>query len=193
MTAKLRHALGTVVSTIVLIAIFGLAGTLLLPAAAGYQRYVIRTGSMTGTLDPGSLVYDQVVPVADLKQGDIITYLPPGVEHSALKLVTHRIYSIRREHGQTIIRTKGDANDAPDTWQFVPAQPKIARVAAHIPYVGYAYAQLNSRRGRLLVFAIPGILIALSVLAGLWREAGDEARRLRAQQPTADGLLEGAS
>ena len=192
MTAKLRHALGKVVSTIVLVAIFGLAGTLLLPAAAGYQRYVIRTGSMTGTLDPGSLVYDRVVPVSELKKGDIITYMPPGVEHSALKLVTHRIHSIRRDHGQTIIRTQGDANDSPDTWQFVPEQRKIARVAGHLPYLGYAYAELDSRHGRMAVFAIPGILIALSVLAGLWREAGEEARRLR-EEPGTDRLLESAS
>ena len=38
---------------------------LVLPAAVGWQRYVITSGSMTGTYDRGSLVLDEVVPVSD--------------------------------------------------------------------------------------------------------------------------------
>jgi signal peptidase I len=183
---KLRHALGKAIGSLLLIAIFGLAGVLLLPAAFGYQRYVIRTGSMTGTLDPGTLIFDKVVPVADLEKGDIITYGPPSTEHKESKLVTHRIYGIRHEHdGQIAIRTKGDANDSPDPWEFVPQQPKLARVAGHVPYVGRVYAELDTRRGRFVVFAVPGLLIALSVLAGLWREAGEELRRQGAEPEAA--------
>jgi signal peptidase len=59
----------------------------LLPAAFGWQRYAIVSGSMTGTYDRGSLVIDDVVPVADLEAGDVITYRPPAGDH----LVTHRI------------------------------------------------------------------------------------------------------
>ena len=33
---------------------------------------------MTGTYDRGSLVFDEVVPVDDLKVGDVITYRPPA-------------------------------------------------------------------------------------------------------------------
>lgn len=63
---------------------------LVLPALMGWQRYVIVSGSMTGTYDRGSLVLDQVVPVADLRKGDVITYTPP--EGSGPDgLVTHRI------------------------------------------------------------------------------------------------------
>src|SRR6185503_21212766 len=63
------------------------AGLVLLPAALGWQRYAIVSGSMTGTYDRGSLVIDNVVPVADLKVGDVITYMPPAGDH----LITHRI------------------------------------------------------------------------------------------------------
>ena len=42
--------------------IFALA--VLVPALLGYQRYVITSGSMTGTYDRGSLVFDKVVPTS---------------------------------------------------------------------------------------------------------------------------------
>ena len=40
-----------------------LAAILLIPAALGFQRYVIVSGSMSGTYDRGSIVYDKEVPV----------------------------------------------------------------------------------------------------------------------------------
>src|SRR5918993_1121710 len=47
--------------------LFGLL--LVLPAALGWQRYVITSGSITGTYDRGSLVLDEVVPVSELRAG----------------------------------------------------------------------------------------------------------------------------
>ena len=179
MNARLRHRLGQTAATLVLLAFFALAGVLLLPAAAGYQRYVIQTGSMTGTLDPGSLIYDKAVPVSALKKGDVITYGPPGAKHQDIKLVTHRIHSIDRVAGRFAIRTKGDANNAPDPWTFTPQRPTLPRVDGHLPYLGYAYAELNTRQGRLVAFAIPALLIALFTIIGLWREAGEDVRRRR--------------
>ena len=44
-----------------------LALTVLVPALLGYQRYVITSGSMTGTYDRGSLVFDKVVPTSSLR------------------------------------------------------------------------------------------------------------------------------
>ena len=42
-----------------------LALAVLVPALLGYQRYVITSGSMTGTYDRGSLVFDKVVPSSE--------------------------------------------------------------------------------------------------------------------------------
>jgi signal peptidase I len=42
---------------------------MLLPVAFGYQRYVITSGSMTGTCDQGSIVFDKTVPTSDLEVG----------------------------------------------------------------------------------------------------------------------------
>src|SRR5690349_19342046 len=97
-----------------------LGAVTLVPAALGLDHYVIVSGSMSGTYDRGSVVFDEQVPVAALQRGDVITYNPPGMtaaEHGT-GLITHRIFSIHQAHGREVIRTKGDANQAPDPWTF---------------------------------------------------------------------------
>jgi signal peptidase len=148
----------------------------LVPALLGFQRYVITSGSMSGTYDRGSLVFDRVVPTSSLKAGDVITFRPPG----QTGLVTHRILSVRSVRGQRVLRTKGDANRQPDLWgPFALHDAKQARVAFHIPYVGYALGALSERRVRMVVIGLPALLVALATLAGLWRASAPEVREVR--------------
>jgi signal peptidase I len=148
----------------------------LLPSLLGWQRYAIVSGSMTGTYDRGSLVLDEVVPTADLRVGDVITYLPPrgsGPDH----LITHRIAWIGRgDDGARVYRTKGDANTSADPWTFTLSRPTQARVRAGVPYVGFLLMALTRRDVRLWIIALPALLIALVTLASLWRSLGDAAR-----------------
>jgi signal peptidase I len=149
----------------------------LAPAALGWERYAIVSGSMTGTYDRGSLVYAEVVPVDDLRVGDVITYLPPpdaGPDH----LVTHRIHSIERDDtGRRVFRTKGDANASADPWTFTLDEPTQARVRMGIPSAGYALAALSSKDVRMAVIGLPALLIAAFSLTRLWRQLGVEAQR----------------
>jgi signal peptidase I len=153
-----------------------LAATMLLPAAFGYHRYVITGGSMQGTYDRGSIVFDKPVPVSALKVGDVITYTPPA-DTGIDGLVTHRIVSIRHGEQGTSFRTKGDANESPDPWRFQLDQPTQARVAFSIPYVGFGIAALSMLPVRMLVIGLPALLIAFVLIARLWRQAGEEAYR----------------
>ena len=172
MTATLQRA-RKAFGALVLGAALVLALVVLVPALLGFQRYVITSGSMTGTYDRGSLVFDRVVPTASLHAGDVITFQPPG--HAGL--VTHRIASVRTVRGQRVFTTKGDANRAPDAWGAIKlANAKQARVAFHVPYVGYGIAALSERRVRMLLVGLPAMLIALSTLAGLWRDTSPNAR-----------------
>jgi signal peptidase len=149
---------------------------MLLPAAFGYQRYVITGGSMQGTYDRGSIVFDKPVPVADLEVGDVITYTPPA-SSGASGLITHRIVSVTN-HGKDgfSYRTKGDANPQADPWHFQLDQPTQARVAYAIPYVGFGIAALSMLPVRMLIIGVPALLIAFALVMRLWREAGEEAR-----------------
>jgi signal peptidase I len=127
----------------------------------GWQRYVIVSGSMTGTYDRGSLVLDEVVPVSDLRTGDVITYTPPAGSGPE-GLVTHRIVSISAgKDFQRVFRTKGDANKSADPWTFTLAKSEQARVKVGIPYAGFVLAALSKRELRMLVVGLPALLIAL--------------------------------
>jgi len=161
-----------------------LAAILLIPAALGYQRYVIVSGSMTGTYDRGSIVFDKEVPVRDLTVGDPITYQPPPGA-SPEKLLTHRIVWIGHDkQGSETFRTKGDANETADPWTFTLDKPNQAKVAFSVPYVCYILTALSIPTVRMLAIGIPAVVVAFLILSGIWRDAGEEARRRQAE---ADG------
>jgi signal peptidase I len=166
--------LGTALATALCAACLGLAGLMLLPGLLGYQRYVITSGSMTGTYDRGSVVFDKVVPVADLHVGDAITYTPPPGSGPSGR-ITHRIVWIGSDKfGRRVLRTKGDANEAADPWTFTLDGATQARVAFHVPYVGYALALLAMRQARMILICVPALLIALAVIVGFGRDARRE-------------------
>jgi signal peptidase len=144
------------------------------PAALGLEHYVIVGGSMDGTIDRGSVVFERSVPTTTLRVGDVITYTPPSGPDSS-HLVTHRIVSIgSARNGQRLFRTKGDANAAPDPWRFTLDQPQQPQVVGHVPYLGYALAGLEIRWVRMLAIGLPALAIAISVLTALVREAREE-------------------
>jgi signal peptidase len=167
---KPRRA-GRILATALCVACLGLAGLMLLPGLLGYQRYVITSGSMTGTYDRGSVVFDDVVPVSDLRVGDAITYTPPPGS-GPTGLITHRIVWIGSDQlGRRVLRTKGDANETADPWTFSLDGQTQARVAFDIPYVGYVISALSIRKVRMIVIGLPALLIAFAVLAGIRRDA----------------------
>src|SRR3954451_12883989 len=112
-----KRRAGRIASWAALALVTVLVALVALPAALGMRRYVIVSGSMTGTYDRGSLVFDEDARTADLPTGGVITSRPPpaaAVPH----VITHRIASIRTVHGIRVFRTKGDANPAADPWSF---------------------------------------------------------------------------
>lgn len=163
-----------------MVVLFAIAGIMLVPAALGYHRYVILTGSMTGTYDAGSIVFDKPVPTSSLKVGDTITYAPPPGASPNQKLVTHRIHRVLPgPGGQRAFVTKGDANARPDAWRFTLPQPTQDTVRFHVPYAGYIFMFLSVREFRTALIGLPALLIAGWLLLGLWREGGNEVRRRR--------------
>jgi signal peptidase len=159
---------------------------MLVPPLVGLERYVITGGSMEGSIDRGSIVFEEVVPVGELAVGDVITYEPPA-DSGVDGLVTHRIVSLRaRPNGQPVIGTKGDANAKADPWRFRLAAGEQPRVVADVPYLGYGLAALGLREVRMALIGVPALLVAFALLAGMWREAGVEARRITSEATTGD-------
>jgi signal peptidase I len=171
------RAVGRVALNLVFVAMLASAAIMIGPAMLGFHRYVILTGSMTGTYDRGSIVYDRPVPVSELKVGDPITYSPPPGFTSQTR-VTHRIWSIHRgADGARVFKTKGDANKHPDAWTFTLNVATQDRVVFHIPEVGYLFVLLSLRYFRIVLVGVPAAIIGLILLRRLWRESGEAVRR----------------
>ncbi len=171
--ARLRSA----VTIILVTAGFALGAVMLVPAVLGFERYVVTGDSMTGSFDRGSVVLAEIVPVSELRNGDVITFVPPPGEGPAGR-VTHRIASIQPgPEGSVVVQTKGDANATIDPWLAQLNGPEQARAVAGVPYVGYVLGALGIREIRMLLIGLPALLVALVILARLWRDAGEEARR----------------
>ena len=155
---------------VLLAGVLALCATFLPSLLFGYQRYVLVGHSMEPTIHKGSLVFDEIVPVATLRKGDVITYLPPITKEP----VSHRIISIARgPHGERVFRTQGDNNPAPDLRRFTLSKPTQARVAFAIPYLGWLFILLSMQEARIFLIALPGVLLALWALYGAWRQGGE--------------------
>ena len=165
LVSKLATALCAAVLVFVVAAV-------VLPGLFGLQRYVITGGSMTGTIPKGAVIYSRITPVGQLKVGDIITFTPPGMPSA----VTHRIIAIEQgPDGRPSYRTKGDFNQVADPWNPVTLnEPQQARYVFHVPVLGYVLAALGVRTVRIALIGLPAVLIALSLLWSLWREAGEQ-------------------
>jgi signal peptidase len=180
-----RQRFGTVLATALCAACLGLAGLMLLPGLLGYQRYVITSGSMTGTYDRGSIVFDDVVSVSDLRVGDAITYTPPPGSGPSGR-ITHRIVWIGSDQfGRSALRTQGDANESADPWTFTLDGPTQARVAFHVPYVGYVLSALAIRQARMLLIGLPALLIAVAIVLGFRRDVRKAAVATEARSSAA--------
>jgi signal peptidase len=165
-------------TNLAMVVTFGIAGLMIVPAALGFHRYVILTGSMTGTYDRGSIVFDRPIATSELKVGDPITYAPPPGASPNQKLVTHRIHAIdQAPDGRRVYVTKGDFNEAADNWKFVLPQPTQDKVMFHVPYAGYVFMALQIPQIRLLLIGLPALAMGFWIVLGMWREGGEIAKR----------------
>lgn len=181
--SKLRTA-RRIASVIGWVAVFGAIAALLIPTLLGYDRYVIVSGSMSGTVERGGVVFEKAVDVKDLKVGDVITYTPPpaaAINH----LVTHRISEIGvGEDGQTVYRTKGDANPGQDPWKFTLNGDKQNVMKFSVPFVGYPLLYLANASARLILIGVAAAIIGLMALYDLIVDQLAYRKAVRALQAT---------
>lgn len=186
--AKAKHKrrslpvrLGGWTVNIAMVALLLAAVAYVIPSFLGYQRYIITSGSMTGTYDQGSIVFDKVEPVADLRVGDVITYLPPP-DSGVSNLVTHRIHRITHdEQGREVFKTKGDFNPAPDPWTFTLDKTTQPVVGFHVAHAGWVFLWLANPQHRMLLIGLPAGLVALMSLGEAFVNARAAGRKKRVE------------
>jgi signal peptidase len=174
----------------------------------GERLLVVTSGSMAPEVMPGdAVVIRPVTDVSQLQLGQVVTFAPAG----STRLVTHRIVGLTTferttDDGKTVvdaqdrpiyepyIRTKGDANKAPDA-DFTPASSVRGIVMAAYAGWGTALAWAHSPLGRLVLFAPPLVMLLLAELRSrrdlLDRviRPGMSALRLRPRGGSADEVV----
>lgn len=146
-----------------------------IPWAAGAQRYTVLTGSMTPTYPPGSLLVVKPTDLENYAAGTAITYQLKSGEPA---VVTHRIIAVKQDTlGNRTFITRGDANTRADSEPVVPEQIR-GRVWYGLPYLGHVNNWLTGgSRAAILVVAISGLFgYALWMFTSDFRD-GRRARR----------------
>lgn len=143
----------------------------------GHPVLVVLSGSMVPTFRTGDLVIDDPITrkaATELRVGQIITFRVSDFPSGTI-LVTHRIFRVlkaapssKAASSRVTYMTKGDANNAPDSWTVAPSQI-LGMYQARIPDGGYVLRFLESGLG----FA------SALVLAVAWIASGEFRRRWR--------------
>ena len=123
-------------------------GAPLAPQLARFEYLVVAGGSMEPTIPVGSVVVAQAVDPAELRVGDIATYV---LASDPSTVVTHRIVALERPGGELHLHTRGDANPVEDTSGVDLSRP-VSRVVAWVPAAGYLVEALGDPATRLILF-----------------------------------------
>lgn len=127
-----------------------------LPYFLGYECYYVSTGSMSPTINFGSLVMTENITFDELKIGDILTFHSDDEN----KHFTHRVVSI--DTATQMLTTKGDANNDVDP-QPTNFQMARGRVVIVIPVIGFIAMALGYDASKIIIALIFIIWLAIIV------------------------------
>ena len=138
----------------------------IVPQAFGMETLVVSGGSMGSSIGNGSIVVARWIDAEDVEPGDVIVARRPS-EAGESSRVVHRVVAVERIDGETVIRTKGDANSAEDPGSYV-LPPRVPTPLYIIPYLGYAVALVGTPLGWTLLIGVPGLVLCILTLHSIW-------------------------
>ena len=168
-----RLAARLLVTLVLLFAVAVLAFFGLGPRTGLYRTETVLSGSMVPRFSPGDVVVVTPEPSTSLRVGQVITYDIPTGNHEP---VTHRVIAILHGGRNPVIRTRGDANAAPDPWTARLAGPTVWRERWTIPYAGWVIEWLRQPSARYpLAIGLP-LLLCLLWLREIWSDGSEPTR-----------------
>ncbi len=167
---KIGNVIARVLVAVVVILAVALVGVRLF----GLNVYTVLSGSMEPTYSTGSLIYVKSIDPADLKEGDVITFL---LDENTV--ATHRIVEIVPDEEDSSIlrfRTKGDANDSVDG-SLVHENNVIGTPVFSIPKAGYLANYIQHPPGTYVAISVGAILILLAFLPDLFASDNEKDKK----------------
>jgi len=134
------------------------------PKILGYQMYIVSSGSMSPTINTGSVIFVNPTPTDIIRTGDIITF--KGFDGNGT-LTTHRVVGINNE-GSLSFLTRGDANNMNDP-NPVSDKSVVGRVSYYIPSLGYLLGFIRTKRGAMLLVYVPALIVITLEFVSLYK------------------------
>jgi signal peptidase I len=131
---------------------------------AGYRPLVVRSGSMSPTIQTGDLVLSRLVHPGDIAVDDVVTFRDQSRSN---ELVTHRVLSVRREGRRYAFVTRGDANTGVERWA-IDDRGTVGLVAVTVPKAGYVLTWLGTRPVRVTLIVVAALVLAAASLRRIW-------------------------
>lgn len=167
-----HNAMRILVYLIPIFAILGIYGGIIVITHETYPFTIVTGTSMRPTIMPGTVAVIDRVPFDQLKNGDVIVFVPQialefkcdvAPPSSSLTsetqvpcYVIHRIVSITtNSQGQRIVQTKGDNNPGsiPNIDTDINSSMYVGQVVLQFPLLGYATVAPWNERLALLILA----------------------------------------
>jgi signal peptidase I len=161
--------------TLTSVAVGALAVCLLLwlgSSALGYRTLVMLSGSMAPEFPTGSLLVVHQQPTQSLRAGQVLTYHAPI---AGRPVVTHRVIRVRRQSGDVLVRTRGDANTGADPWEARISDREVWTVRWGVADVGSAVRWLRVSPLRPVVASALPVVALMWLLVGVWRRDDRDA------------------
>ena len=137
----------------------------------GFRYYTVLTPSMSPTYEVGDMIFVKLANADQIHEGDVITFNPSEDSEAYL---THRVVEKIEDYEQTGVtcyRTKGDANDAEDSFLIDQARV-IGTVQFAVPKMGYVVRFVQLRWYFVLALVI--LLFVFFRLMRIYLGAEDE-------------------
>lgn len=152
-----------------------LAGSVILMAVVVFPQlvgasgsYIVLSGSMSPTIHPGDVVVSRHVEPSAIEEGDVIVFENGG--DTQPDRTTHRVVDVIHRDGGLYFKTKGDANEEPDS-SLVSADHVTGRVWFHVPYMGRLLMFARTKTGLLSLVILPCLLLVVTETYSLVKAA----------------------
>ena len=135
---------------------------------------------MRPALIPGDMAVLRAEPLGSLAVGQVVAFHPP---HEPKLTVLHRVVLMGEQAGQTVIRTKGDANAVMDPWHLQLHASRVWVMALRVPKVGYVAVWAHSRVVFMSAYATLVVLVVGLGLRRIWRRPAPVTAQAKARRP----------